>query len=251
MPLLKDKVAVITGASSGIGRNTALLFGKEGARLVIGDIREDPREGGKPTHQEIIDHGGEAVFQKTDVTNLDNLKTLMDKAVNTYKSLDILVNSAGIFMMKPITEVTEEEYDRLMTINVKGTYFAARFAAEIMQKNKTKGSIINLSSIAGLNGFSEMSTYCTSKGAITNLTRALAAELGPAGIRVNAINPGIIATKMTLEDVPIVGKFTKAVPMGRDGKTEEIAACALFLASDEASFVNGVNLPADGGFTAT
>ena len=122
MPLLKDKVAVITGASSGIGRNTALLFGKEGARLVIGDIREDPREGGKPTHQEIIDHGGEAVFQKTDVTNLDNLKTLMDKAVNTYKSLDILVNSAGIFMMKPITEVTEEEYDRLMTINVKGTY---------------------------------------------------------------------------------------------------------------------------------
>ena len=144
MPLLKDKVAVITGASSGIGRSTALLFGKEGARLVIGDIREDPREGGKPTQQEIIDQGGEAVFQKTDVTNFDNLKTLMNKAVETYKSLDILVNSAGIFMMKPITEVTEEEYDRLMTINVKGTYFAARFAAEVMLKNKTKGSIINL-----------------------------------------------------------------------------------------------------------
>lgn len=249
--MLKDKVAVITGGSSGIGRSIALLFGQEGARLVIGDIREEPREGGKPIHQEIIDQGGEAVFQKADVTKLDDLKVLMNKAVETYKSLDILVNSAGVFMMKPITEVSEEEYDRLMTINVKGTYFAAKFAAELMLKNNTKGSIINLSSIAGINGFGDMSTYCTSKGAITNLTRALAAELGPAGIRVNAINPGVIATKMTEVDVPIVGKFTKAVPLGRDGKTEEIAACALFLASDTASFVNGINLPADGGFTAT
>lgn len=249
--MLKDKVAVITGGSSGIGRSIALLFGKEGARLVIGDIREEPREGGKPIHQEIIDQGGEAVFQKADVTKLDDLKVLMNKAVETYKSLDILVNSAGIFMMKPITEVSEEEYDRLMTINVKGTYFAAKFAAELMLKNNTKGSIINLSSIAGINGFGDMSTYCTSKGAITNLTRALAAELGPAGIRVNTINPGVIATKMTEVDVPIVGKFTKAVPLGRDGKTEEIAACALFLASDTASFVNGINLPADGGFSAT
>lgn len=251
MPLLKDKVAVITGGSSGIGRSIALLFGKEGANLVIGDIRENPREGGKPTHREIIEQGGKAVFQKTDVTKLNDLKTLMDKAVETYKSLDILVNSAGIFMMKPITGVTEEEYDRLMTINVKGTYFASKFAADVMFKNGIKGSIINLSSIAGINGLGEMSTYCTSKGAVTNLTRALAAELGPAGIRVNAINPGVIATKMTEEDVPIVGKFIDVIPMRRDGRTEEIAACALFLASDAASFVNGINLPADGGYSAT
>ncbi len=252
MPLLEGKVAVITGASSGIGRSMALLFAREGARVVIGDIREEPREEGeKPTHQEIMARGGEAVFQKTDVSSLNDLRNLMNKAVETYQSLDILVNNAGIFMMKPNTEVTEEEYDGLMTINVKGTYFAARFAAEIMLKNQTRGSIINLSSIAGINGFGDMSTYCTSKGAVTNLTRALAAELGPAGIRVNAINPGVIATKMTEVDVPIVGKFTKAVPLGRDGEVREIADCALFLASDAASFVNGVNLPADGGFSAT
>lgn len=248
MPVLKDKVAIVTGGSSGIGRSIALLFAEEGARLVVADIRENPREGGKPTHLEIQDKGGQAIFQPTDVSKIDDLKKMVDKTVATYQRLDILVNNAGIFMMKPITEVTEEEYDRMMAINVKGTYFAAKFAAEEMLKRGIKGTIINLSSIAGINGFAEATTYCTSKGAVTNLTRALAAELGSKGIRVNAINPGVIATQMTQVDVPVVGKFE--VPLKRDGKTEEIAACALFLASDAASYVTGINLVADGGYTA-
>jgi len=250
LPLLQDKVAVITGASSGIGRKIALYFAKEGARIVIGDIREEPREGGKPTHQEIIEQGGEAVFQKTDVSELDDLRNLIKKAVDTFNRIDILINNAGIFMMKPITEVSEEEYDRLMNINVKGSYFAAKFAAEEMLKRGIKGSIINISSVAGIAGAASATTYCTSKGAITNFTRALAAELGPSGIRVNAINPGVIVTEMTETDVPIVGKFVEGVPLKRDGKPEEVAACALFLASDEASFVNGHNLVVDGGYTA-
>jgi len=250
MRRLADKVAIITGGSSGIGREIARRFSEEGARLVIADIRREDRKGAGTIDDEIVEKGGEAIFHQTDVTSLDDLDSAIDAAVSEFGKLDIMVNNAGVFKMEPITDITEAEFDKFMAINVKGVYFGAKKAAQQMLKQNSGGSIINLSSVAGIVGTPNATLYCATKGAITNFTRALAAELGRNNIRVNAICPGVIATAMTEIDEPVVGKFAAAVPMGRDGQPSEIAECAVFLASDESSFITGHNLVADGGYTA-
>lgn len=248
---LSGDVALVTGASSGNGRAIALTFAEEGASVTIADVREEPRKGGTPTHELIEERGGNAQFVETDVSDVDAMQRAIDETVETFGSLDVMVNNAGVFPgLQPVSDVDEEDYDWLMNINLKGTLFGSKLAAEVMRDQEDGGAIVNLSSIAGLNGFDDSPLYCASKGGVANLTRELAMELGPDGIRVNAINPGVIETAMTTEDEEVAGTMTETIPLRRDGLPEDVADAALFLASDEASYVSGHNLVVDGGLTA-
>ncbi|SFS39234.1 SDR family oxidoreductase [Halostagnicola kamekurae] len=254
-PMLEDRVAVITGASSGNGRAMARRFASEGADIVIADIQEEPREGGEPTH-ELIDTetDASATYVECDVTSRSDLEDAVD-AAEEYGGVDIMVNNAGIFHEDEFLEIDEETYDRMMDINVKGTFFGAQAAAKRMV-DADGGSIINLSSVAGLEGSADYITYCGTKGAIRLLTYAMASNLGPEGIRVNAIHPGLIETTMTTEDVEIMGTdaeegFVQAIPSRRAGQPEDVADAALYLASDLSDYVTGESLVVDGGMTNT
>lgn len=244
---LAGETALVTGASSGIGRAIALRFAEEAADVVVADVRRDPREGGTPTDELIAD----ATFVETDVSDPAAVETAVNQALATYGGLDVMVNNAGVYPgNQPIETVEEVDYDWVLDVNLKGVYFGSRFAAEAMRESGG-GSIINISSIAGLVGFGGATVYSASKGGVTNLTRSLAVELGSDGVRVNAIDPGVIETAMTTEDAPIVGSMTDQIPLGHDGQPEDVAAAALFLASDDAAYVTGHNLVVDGGYTAT
>ena len=247
---LSGKAAVVTGASSGNGRAIARRFAEEGARVTVADVRESPRLGGEPTHELIEAEGGDAQYLETDVTDLSAVQAVVEATVDAYGSLDIMVNNAGVERQLPIEEATEEDFAWLMDINLKGVYFGSQAAIGVMREQESGGSIINMSSIAGFRGLENSSLYCTSKGGVTNLTRQLAVEQGEHGIRVNALNPGFIETAMTLEDGETAGSLLEQTPLGRAGQPEEVADSALFLASDESSFVTGHNLVLDGGFTA-
>ena len=248
---LAGKAALVTGASSGTGRAIALTFAEEGASVTVADVRRDPREGGTPTDELIEESGGDGQFVETDVSDVDALQAAIDETVSAFGSLDVMVNNAGVFPgLQPISEVDEEDYEWLMNINLKGVVFGSKLAAEVMREQGDGGAIVNLSSIAGLNGFTDSSLYCASKGGVANLTRELALELGPDGIRVNAINPGVIETAMTTEDEEVAGTMLEEIPLRRDGRPEDVADVALFLASDESAYVSGHNLVVDGGLTA-
>jgi len=252
-PLLTEKTAVITGASSGNGREMARTFAEEGADVVVADVREEPRQGGEPTHELITEEQDvTARYVECDVTDREQLKDAME-AAEKFGGVDVMVNNAGIFRGDAFLEITEDEFDRLMAVNVKGTFLGAQVAGARMVENGG-GSIINLSSVAGLRGSAETVTYCTSKGAVRLMTYAVAAALGPQGVRVNAIHPGIIETAMTTEDVPIIGSesgeaLKQTVPSRRWGQPEEVADAALYLASELSSYVNGESLVIDGGMT--
>lgn len=244
---LEGQAALITGAASGIGRAIAIRFAEEGANVVVADMREEPREGGRPTHEVISD----AKFVETDVSDVAEVRAAIDATVDAFGSLDVVVNNAGIYPgSQPIEAVDEEDYDRLMDINLKGVYFGSKFAAEVMREQSDGGSIVNVSSIAGLVGYDDASAYCASKGGVANLCRELAVELGEDDIRVNAINPGVIETAMTTQDASVAGTMDEQIPLHRDGQPEDIADAALFLASDDAAYVTGHNLVVDGGYTA-
>lgn len=248
---LADESALVTGAASGIGRAIAMRFAEEGADVVVADIREDPREGGEPTHERIeSETDARAEFVETDVSDVDDIEAAVDTATEAFGGLDVMVNNAGVFRAnQPVETVDPEEYDWLMDINLRGLYFGCKLAADVMREDDG-GSIVNLSSIAGLVGYPGASVYCASKGGITNLTRALAIELGPDGVRVNAINPGVIETAMTTEDTHIAGQMDEQIPLRRDGQPDDVADAALFLASEASAYVTGHNLAVDGGYTA-
>jgi NAD(P)-dependent dehydrogenase (short-subunit alcohol dehydrogenase family) len=253
--LLEDKVAVVTGGSSGIGREMCKRFAEEGAAVVNADLREEPRTEGTPTHELIQEeYETEAVYVEADVTNKADHEAAAE-AAEELGGVDIWVNNAGIFRAEEFTEVSEEEYDQLMDINVKGTFFGAQVAIDHMLENGG-GSVINLSSVAGLTGSDNFVTYCTSKGGVRLMTYSLADKYGPEGIRVNAIHPGIIETEMVTEDVPIIGAesedaFLQTVPMRRFGQPDDIADAAVFLGSEMSDYVNGESMVVDGGMTNT
>jgi len=252
--LLRDQVTIVTGGSSGIGREICLRFANEGADVVVADVRETPRTGGDPTHELIeSDTDATATFVDCDVTDSADLAAMADAAAEL-GGADVLVNNAGIFRGEEFSEVTEEEFSQLIDINVKGPYFATQ--AVIDQLLEDGGNVINLSSVAGLEGSGDFISYCTSKGAVRLMTYSLADKYGSEGVRVNAIHPGIIDTSMVTEDVPIIGgesedAFLQTVPLRRFGDPEEIADAALYLASEMSSYVNGESLVVDGGMTST
>ncbi|WP_440992021.1 SDR family oxidoreductase [Haloarchaeobius baliensis] len=253
--LLDGRTAVVTGAASGNGRAIATKLAEYGADVVVADIREDPREGGVPTHERITaETDARAVFVDCDVTRWADLVSAVERAADL-GGLDIMVNNAGILRSGPVTELTEDEFDLVMDVNVKGTFLGSKAAAEAMLDGDG-GSIINISSMAGLVGGSENSIYCASKGAIRLLTYSLAAELGPQGIRVNAIHPGPIETKMISEDISIVGSdraddYRESIPLQQFGAPDDVGNAAVYLASELSEFVTGSSLVVDGGLSNT
>jgi len=251
---LKDKVALVTGAASGIGRATAALFGREGAKVMCADL---DAEGAEQVARQIADSGGEAASVQADVSVAADVERMVRATVERWGRLDVLVNNAGIYFILPLTQVPEEEWDRLIDINLKGVYLGCKYAIPQMV-SQGKGVIVNTASIAGLRGAANWTTYCASKGGVVQLTKALAMELARLNIRVNCVCPGIIDTGMFDQAVSMSGadkgelaaSIGQAHPMGRIGQPEEVAAAILFLASDDASFITGVPLSVDGGLWA-
>lgn len=251
MARMDGKVALVTGAASGIGRSTAMLFALEGAKVVVADWMED---GGEDTVQRITDAGGSAVFVKVDVSDASQVEAMVGKAVETYGGLDYACNNAGIEgLMGATAECTEANWDRTIGINLTGVWLCMKNEIPEMLK-RGGGAIVNMASVAGLVGFAGLPAYCASKGGIVLLTKAAALEYAKQGIRVNAVCPGVIRTAMVDRiihgDPAQEAAFTALEPVGRMGTPDEIAQAVIWLCSDAASFVTGDAMPVDGGFVA-
>ena len=249
---LENKVAIVTGAGSGMGKAIAGLFAKEGAKVIASDINET---GVKDLIASSGDIAGEIVFSQTDVSNRNQVETMIDLAVNKYGKLDVLVNNAGVLdKMYSVTEVEDEFWDKVMSININSVMYACRKATPIMMKNGG-GSIINTASVGGLFGCRAGAAYTASKFAVVGLTKNIGFMYAKEGIRCNAICPGSIITNIAagLSNASEFGiaRSGAGVPLSpRMGQPEEIANTALFLASDESSFINGTTVTVDGGWTA-
>lgn len=244
MDRLKGKTAIVIGATSGMGRAMAKMFAAEGAQVVFSGRRE---EKGKAIEKEILDDGGCAVFVKADSTVSEQLHSIFDIAMDKFGKIDILVNNAGVSVTNPVEDTPLSDYDRIMNVNIRSYYEACQIVVPIMKKQGF-GNIINTASIGGLHGIANTTAYCTSKGAVRLFTKSLAAELAPLGIRVNSICPGGIMTEMLAnvsEEWFEANKNT--VPMKRIGADTDIAYGAVYLASDEAGYVTGLDLTIDGG----
>jgi NAD(P)-dependent dehydrogenase (short-subunit alcohol dehydrogenase family) len=247
MNRLKDKVAVITGAGSGIGRATAQLFHAQAAQLVLADITG--------AQNDVAAGLGDGVLAvQADVASTSDVEAVIDAAVRRFGRVDVLFNNAGIDgVLGPVEDCTLENFEHVMAVNLRGVFLGIKFALPIMKRQQS-GSIINTASVAGIVGMPMLSAYCASKGGVVQLTKAVAGEVASAGIRVNAICPGIIDTpllqKLTETHRDLTAGAEMMTPMARRGQPEEIAQVALFLASDESSFVTGTAYPADGGLTS-
>jgi NAD(P)-dependent dehydrogenase (short-subunit alcohol dehydrogenase family) len=247
---LSGKVAVITGAASGIGRATAMLFACEGASIVLADMKA---EAGKRVADAITQAGGRAYFEAIDVTSAADCRKLVEHAIREFGRIDILFNNAGIIRRATVLDLSEEDWDRVMEVNVKSIYLLSREVIPHMQQ-AGGGAIINTASGWGLAGGAKAAVYCASKGAVVLLTKAMAIDHGPQNIRVNCICPGDTNTGMLREEARQLGEDSNRFlaesakrPLGRVGTPEEIAQAALYLASDASSFVTGTALVVDGG----
>lgn len=247
MGRLDGKVVLITGAARGQGEAEARLFAREGAQVVLTDILV---EAGQQVANSIRTHGGEALFLQLDVTNPDEWHEVVRHTVQTYHRLNVLVNNAGIAQRDGVEATSVEDWERTMDINAKGVFLGMRYAIPAMLQSGG-GSIINISSTSGIVGFPGGTAYHAAKGAVRLLTKVAAAEYARRGIRVNSIHPGLIETPMTDTMAPArLQALLERTPMGRKGTPLEIAYGALFLASDESSFMTGAELVIDGGMTA-
>lgn len=251
---LEGKAAVITGARSGIGRASAVRFAREGARLVLADVQDAETDA---LVRAIAQMGGTACFVRADVSRRADNERMIDECVERYGRLDILFCNAGVNLPKLLSHSSDEDIDGVLDVNVKGPLYAARHAIPIMLAQPERGVMLFTASKTGLVAQTDSPVYCASKGAVVMLAKALALDYAARGIRVNALCPGIIDTPMlrqVADAMPDPGAawaaYGAAQPLGRLGTPEECAAAALWLVSPQASFVTGVALPVDGGFTA-
>jgi 3-oxoacyl-[acyl-carrier protein] reductase len=241
---VKNKVVIITGGGSGIGKETGILFAKEGAKVVVADINE---KAGEETVDEIKNAGGEVIFAKLDVTDREQTKQVVKDTIAKYGRIDVLINNAGIIQDALVVKMTEDQWDNVININLKGPFNCIQAVVEQMI-TQGSGVIINISSIVALYGNVGQTNYAATKAGLVGMTKTLAKELGKKGIRVNAVAPGFIYTPMTAT-VPekILEMMKEKTPLKRLGTPSDVANTLLFLSSDDASFINGAVISVDGG----
>jgi NAD(P)-dependent dehydrogenase (short-subunit alcohol dehydrogenase family) len=246
---LQNKVAIVTGAASGMGAATARLFAREGAKIIVADVLQAE---GKAVADAITSNSGEARFHCLDVTSEQHWHALVTVTLAAYSRIDVLINNAGVSGSGP-DRLSLETWDRQMSINAKGVFLGMRAVIPVMQKAKN-GSIVNISSISGIAGqFYVHMGYNAAKGAVRAMSKAAAVQFARDGIRVNSVHPGLLPpmrTSVLTADPKVRESMLKSVPMGREGRVEEVANTNLFLASDEASYITGIEVPVDGGFLA-
>ena len=250
---LQGKVSIITGAGSGLGKGIALFFAKEGSRVVVAEILE---EAGQAVVRQIEEEGGGALFLRTDITQASEVEKMVEGTLKAYGRIDILVNNAGINPSRtPVHETSEEAWDQTLAVNLKGAFLCAKYVLPVMIE-RGGGSIINVASVVGAIGCSDRAAYAASKGGMIALTRNMAVDYAPYGIRVNTLNPGFIETELTRiyfdklreQDPQKMARLIDQHPLGRLGRPEDVAYAALFLASDESSWITGLDIGVDGGF---
>lgn len=245
---LEGRVALVTGSGHGIGRAIAMRLAAERAAVVINYSRS--RDAAESAVREVEGQGGRAIALHGDVSSSDDVNRLVTKTLETFGSLDILVNNAGVSVEKPFLEHTEQEWDWLMAVNLKGVFLCTKAVLPIMLET-SRGRIINISSVSDTVGDPTTSAYCASKGGVKALTIQLALEFGPSGINVNAVAPGFIATGMNkawLDDEVAMKEIMSATPLRRPGLPEDVTGAVAFLASDDSSFVTGTTIYVDGGW---
>ena len=254
---VKDKVVMITGAGSGIGRATAVLFAREGAILHISDIDE---KGLRETRDQIREGGDRVFSSRLDVTQYDDVKKAVDAVIDKGGRIDVLIVNAGVVRVGPVEEFSEEDYDLMIAVNLKGTFFTCKAAVPYFKKQRS-GTIITLASVAAHIGQNNHANYCSTKAGVLGFTKALALDMAPYGVRVNSVSPGATDTPMLQSDVAKEAKqrgisyeavkreFEEQGVLGRWAEPEEIATGILFLATDDASYMTGADLRLDGGWT--
>lgn len=244
---LENKVAIITGASSGFGKATALLFAEEGAKIVLVARKEDQL---KEAVKEIEDKGGKAIYVAADLAFEENAKKVVDETIKAFGQIDILFNNAGTFAPGSIEDTDLETWQRVLNVNLTSIFLMSKYAIKYLKE--TQGVIINTASAGGIIGFPEACSYAASKGGVVSLTKSIAVDFAKDNVRCNAICPGTAETNMTEEalKIPEVYEgYLAPIPLHRFGKARDIACAALYLASDDSSYLTGVALPVDGGWT--
>jgi len=247
---LQGKVAIVTGAGSGNGRGIALRLAEEGARVVVADVNEP---GARETAVLIEAAGGQALVVRADVSRREQVEAMVEAALSRFGQLDILVNNAGVETLIPFLELPEAEWDRVLAVNLKGPFLCSQAVSREMVKAGRGGKIVNIASINSAIALANQAHYVSSKGGLLMLTRAMAVDLAPYNINVNAVGPGVIETAMTvnsLSNPARVEMFMSRIPLKRIGQPRDIANAVLFLASDEADYVTGTILYVDGGWLA-